>query len=69
MGFELDGGFLTVDNQTFLKPRIGRVTNEEEDVDKADEAHLAWPPLSVYQDFPRMDITANKLPTSLVHDI
>ncbi len=49
-----------MDDQALLEPGLRRVTDEEEDVDKADEADLAWPPLPVDQDLPGVDITSDK---------
>jgi hypothetical protein len=43
-----------------LKAGIGRVTYEKEHIDKTYEADFPGPPLSVYQDFPWMDIAIVK---------
>lgn len=48
---------LTIDDDSFLKARVGRVREEEKDINEADETDHAGPLLAVYFNLPWMNVT------------
>lgn len=52
---------LTVDDNSPLKARVGRVRKDEKDINEADETDLAGPLFAVYFNLPWMNITKSSI--------
>ena len=49
---------LTVDNYTLFKPCVGRVTDDEKDINEADQTDPTMPLFAVNRNFPGMNVAA-----------